>query len=77
MADGAFTFQAQRVLISAFGCAREFSHSCLCSEHLLLGLCMQKEEKACLILAGQGVSEEVVRREILASGDAPPPIPPR
>lgn len=68
MADGAFTFQAQRVLTSAFGCAREFSHSCLCSEHLLLGLCMQKEEKACLILAGQGVSEEVVRREILASG---------
>lgn len=66
MADGAFTFQARQALTSAFTGAREFSHSCLCSEHILLGLCSRTDDPACRALESVGVTRQRVEREILA-----------
>ncbi|MEA4920838.1 MAG: ATP-dependent Clp protease ATP-binding subunit [Clostridiaceae bacterium] len=67
MAEGVFTPESQRVLIAAFTAARGFAHSCLCSEHLLLGLCSQSEGVSLDVLEGQGITREVIEREILAS----------
>lgn len=66
MADGAFTFQAKQALTSAFTGAREFSHSCLCSEHILLGLCSRSDDPACRALESVGITRDRVEREILA-----------
>ncbi|MBQ3062043.1 MAG: hypothetical protein IJD03_00105, partial [Clostridia bacterium] len=65
MADGVFTAASKKVLTSAFTSARSFSHSCLCSEHLLLGLFSDEQVGRGLDLCGLSRSE--VERAVLES----------
>ncbi len=64
MLDSRFTQSAQWVLMMAFAKARAFSHSCLCSEHMLLGIYNEKSSAAYRALAGHGVTPEQLEREI-------------
>lgn len=63
MADGVFTAASRKVLTSAFTSARGFSHSCLCSEHLLLGLFADEQVGHGLDMCG--LSRDDVERAIL------------
>ena len=53
MSEGVFSAASRKVLVDAFTAARRMGHSCLGSEHLLLGLC--GEETVGPVLAARGV----------------------
>ncbi len=59
-----FTGRAQEALKNALYNASEMGHTCVGSEHLLLGLLSEKEGIATRVLEGHGVSYEKVRKII-------------
>ena len=61
----AFTKKAQNVLNRALGLASEMGHTCVGSEHLLLGLLSEKESVAEKVLTGRGVTYDRARQLII------------
>jgi ATP-dependent Clp protease ATP-binding subunit ClpC len=59
-----FTDRARRVVVIAQEEARGHNYSFIDTEHLLLGLTREADGVAAQVLAGLGVSEKAVRREV-------------
>ncbi len=73
MSEGAFSASARRSLVSAFTIARRLGHSCLCSEHLLAGLCAGKEERTGRILAERGITQARLEGQMAGFGGSGAP----
>ena len=73
MGEGVFSLGARQVLVSAFTAARTFGHSCLCSEHLLIGLCSSGsgEDRAVRILTARGVTRGLLEGWMDTAAGAP------
>ena len=65
MNDGAFSLPARRALASAFTAARSFSHSVVCSDHLLLGL-MRQDDRIARLLSGRGITRAALEGQLVA-----------
>ena len=50
-----FTPSAQHILQAAFGFAKEFGHSYVGSEHLLLGILFERDCAAAKLLEAKGI----------------------
>ena len=61
MTDGVFSYGARRALVAAFTAARSLGHSCLGSEHILLGLCGVPGDRASDALERRGVTHTAVQ----------------
>ncbi|MGM9638506.1 MAG: AAA family ATPase [Butyricicoccaceae bacterium] len=61
MTDGVFSYGARRALVAAFTAARSLGHSCLGSEHILLGLCGVPGDRASDALERRGVTHAAVQ----------------
>ncbi|MFI0416731.1 ATP-dependent Clp protease ATP-binding subunit [Spongiactinospora sp. 9N601] len=59
-----FTDRARRVVVLAHEEARALNHSCIGTEHMLLGLIREGEGVAAKALDGLGLGHEVVRRQV-------------
>ncbi len=60
-----FTQKAQNTLSLALSFAREFGHSYVGSEHILLGLISEKESIAARLLSARGAEADRIRRSII------------
>ena len=60
-----FTQKAQNTLKNALNEAGELGHSYMGSEHLLLGLTMEKDSIAARLLSARGIDEICVRESII------------
>ena len=69
MNDGAFSLPARRALASAFTAARSFSHSVVCSDHLLLGL-MRQDDRIARLLSGRGITRAALEGIAFSLRDA-------
>ena len=61
------TEPAQNVLVFAYNMASELGHSYVGSEHLLLGLLTQKQDKTCLLLERHKLSFLLVKNRVVQS----------
>ena len=59
-----FSPSAQRILSSSLAFAREFGHSYIGSEHILLAMLSDKGSYVSRILTSHGAKEEKTRRQI-------------
>jgi len=64
MSESVFSAAARHCLVSAFTAARELGSSCLCSEHLLLGLYGGSGERACTVLTGRGITRTMLEQRM-------------
>lgn len=69
-----FTQMAQSTLASALSFARDFGHSYIGSEHLLLGLLAEGESSAAKFLSSGGVDTERLREVICHIAGTSPPV---
>ena len=71
-----FTQKAQNVLNNALGYARELGHTYVGSEHILLGLALEKDSIAAKILLERGITDTELKRRIIdAEGEGVPSSP--
>lgn len=74
MSEGIFTPEAQRVITAAFSAARSCAHSCLCTEHLLLGLCQCGGEEITALFAPRRLTADRIKQglaECFGKGQGP------
>ena len=64
MSESAFSASARRCLVAAFTAARTMGHSCLGSDHLLLGLCSAGDERVCRVLSGHGITQRMLEQRL-------------
>ena len=72
-----FTQRAELAIEKARRAAGELGHSCVGTEHLLLGILQEREGLGARILIRRGLEEETLRRAILRRSGSGLPCPPR
>ena len=70
-----FTKKAESILNNALKIAREFGHTYVGSEHLLLAICEEEGCTALGLLSGHGLSSERLRVAILDAAGSGSPFP--